>query len=171
LLIIVVVHVCHSKNSHQTHLTFDEPLLPTATSPTPSFRRFANLTLPGNATELSFFRQTVAVATEKTFVIAEPGNAEFNIIPTMPSSIPDKSPVVKMTSGSRPLAMYQIGGNEFLLVYDWGACYVTKCELLQARLDSADGVRRGNLAKRLVPPLESRAKLLRLPTAVSAGIR
>jgi hypothetical protein len=35
--------------------------------------------------------------------------------------------VTRMTSGSKPLVMYQVGENEFMLVYDWGACFVTKC--------------------------------------------
>jgi hypothetical protein len=27
----------------------------------------------------------------------------------------------------KPLGMYQTSENEFLLVYQWGACFVTKC--------------------------------------------
>ncbi|GFZ46220.1 hypothetical protein JCM24511_04467 [Saitozyma sp. JCM 24511] len=123
---VLVVHAYHSRNSHHTHLFFDEPLLPTPTSPKSIFRRFATLTLPGQATELSFFRQTIAVATEKAFVIAEPGNPTYNVIPTYPSSGIERSAVTRMTSGSKPLVMYQVGENEFILVYDWGACFVTK---------------------------------------------
>lgn len=68
------------------------------------------------------------MATEKAFVIAEPGNPTYNVIPTYPSSGVERSAVTRMTSGSKPLAMYQVGENEFMLVYDWGACFVTKCE-------------------------------------------
>jgi hypothetical protein len=32
-----------------------------------------------------------------------------------------------MMDSARPLAMYQTSENEFVLVYQWGACFVTKC--------------------------------------------
>lgn len=126
-----VAHAAHSRNSHTTHLYFDEPLLYSASaSPGSAFRRFATLTLPGSATSLSFFRQTVAVVTEKQFIIAEPGNPAHNSIPTFPPDLPDTAPIMRMIGGgARALGMYQVKENEFLLVYHWGACYVTKCEL------------------------------------------
>lgn len=121
------------RNSHVTNLHFDEPLHSSTTGPDPqrstrSFRRFATLQIPGYASELSFFRQTIAVVTEKSFVIAEPGNPTYNQIPTFPSSIPQSSMVGRMVSNAKPMAMYQIGENDFLLCYNWGACFVTKCK-------------------------------------------
>ena len=95
-----------------------------ATTP---FRRFATLTVPGFATDLSFFRQTVAVVAEKGFIIAEAGNPTFNSIPTVPPSVQQDSALLKMLNGARAMGMYQIGENEFMLAYDWGACFVTKC--------------------------------------------
>jgi hypothetical protein len=34
----------------------------------------------------------------------------------------------------KPLGMYQTSENEFLLVYQWGACFVTKCMSLSPKL-------------------------------------
>lgn len=95
-------------------------------APTQSFRQYATLTLPGYASELSFFRQTMAVVTEKSFIIAEPGNPQHNIIPTFPTTVAQNATVVRMVASAKPMAMYQVAENEFLLVYDWGACFVTK---------------------------------------------
>lgn len=139
MLTMSVVHAAHSRNSHTTHLYFDEPLLSTSTpdhshpsrTDTDSFRRFATLNLPGHCTDLSFFRQTIAAVAEKQFIIAEPGNPACNPIPTFPPEL-DRAPVTRMINASGAssgaLGMYQIKENEFLLVYQWGACYVTKCE-------------------------------------------
>ena len=66
--------------------------------------------------------------TDKTFIVAEPGNPSYNIIPVLPPGIPPSATVARMTSQARPMAMYQIAENEFLLAYDWGACFVTRCE-------------------------------------------
>lgn len=96
--------------------------------PSQPFRRFSSIAVPGYASELAFFRQTIAVVTEKAFVIAEPGNTTTNSIPTFPSALSQTATVVRMVNGAKPMAMYQIAENEFLLVYDWGACFVTKCK-------------------------------------------
>jgi hypothetical protein len=96
--------------------------------PRSSFRRFAQLTAPGFASEVGFFRQTIAIVTEKTFIVAEPGNTSFNVIPVLPASISPNSRVARMTSQARPKAMFQIAENEFLLAYDWGGCFTTRCE-------------------------------------------
>lgn len=77
---------------------------------------------------MGFFRQTIAVVTEKTFIVAEPGNTSFNAIPVLPASIAPSSRVARMTSQAKPKAMFQIAENEFLLVYDWGGCFATRCE-------------------------------------------
>ena len=122
-------HADFPRNSHQTVLYFEEPLLPAAQAHSGKpFRRFASVTIPGYASELAFFRQTIAVVTEKAFVIAEPGNNTTNSIPTFPASVSQSSSVVRMVTGAKPMAMYQIAENEFLLVYNWGACFVTKCQ-------------------------------------------
>jgi hypothetical protein len=106
-------------------LSYYEPLVVYDTNQ--AFRHFATATVPGQATEISFFRQTVAVVTEKSIVIAEPGNPAFNQIPTFPGDL--SSPVLRrMMDSAKPLAMYQTSENEFLLVYQWGACFVTKCD-------------------------------------------
>ncbi|KAI9638407.1 uncharacterized protein MKK02DRAFT_42797 [Dioszegia hungarica] len=138
---LLVVHAAHSRNTSNTHLYFDEPLLVLSSSSTtnlassqqldkPPFRRFAQLTLPGHCTDLSFFRQTIAAVAEKQFVIAEPGNPAHTSIPTFPPDLSERAPVVRMINAhgakSGALGMYQIKENEFLLVYTWGACYVTK---------------------------------------------
>ncbi|WVQ70220.1 uncharacterized protein L199_008446 [Kwoniella botswanensis] len=125
---LLVVYAVHSRNSHQTTLNFYEPLLnpSSASYGVPSFRPFGNITVPGYASDLSFFRQTVSVVTEKTFVIAEPGNPTYNSIPTFPHEIPERAMVVRMVSGSKPMGMWQVDESEFLLVYEWGACWVTK---------------------------------------------
>lgn len=137
LLMYLVVHSAQSRNnSNSSHLYFDEPLLSTSSpdhspnAPSP-FRRFASLVLPGSCTDVSFFRQTIAAVTEKQFTIAEPGHPAYNTIPTFPPDL-ERAPVMRMinTSGaaSGAIGMYQIKENEFLLVYQWGACYVTKCK-------------------------------------------
>ncbi|WVQ78218.1 hypothetical protein IAT38_000301 [Cryptococcus sp. DSM 104549] len=141
---VLVVYAIHARNSHHTTLHFLEPLLPPSHSApgSTSFRPFASLHLPGYASSLTFFRQTIAVITEKTIVIAEPGNPVYNSVPTVgeQSGVKEDAMVVKLLTGSRtrvgvvggggsgvkPLGMWQVGGNEFLLVYDWGACFVTK---------------------------------------------
>lgn len=127
-LILVVVYAAHARNTHQTLLSFHEPLLPAHDRSREGFRLFASITVPGYASDLSFFRQTVAVVTEKAFVIAEPGNPQHHAIPTFPSSIAPNATVARMVSGAKPMAMFQIAESEFLLAYDWGACFVTKCE-------------------------------------------
>ncbi|WWC85367.1 uncharacterized protein L201_000230 [Kwoniella dendrophila CBS 6074] len=126
---LLVVYAVHSKNSHQTTIYFFEPLLnstSTTSYGTPSFRSFGSIMVPGYASDLSFFRQTVSVVTEKTFVIAEPGNPTFNSIPTFGNEIAERAMVVRMVSGSKPLGMWQVDESEFLLVYEWGGCWVTK---------------------------------------------
>ena len=119
------------RNVHQTFLTFEEPLLasnPDRSYATTPFRRFASLTIPGYATDLSFFKQTVAIVTEKGFVIAEAGNPSFNAIPTFPAAVQANTTLMKVIGGGKAMGMYQIAENEFVLVYDWGASFVTKCE-------------------------------------------
>lgn len=122
-----MVYAAHLRNSHQTILSFHEPLVEYDNGK--PFRHFASTIIPGYASELSFFRQTVAVVTERSFVIAEPGNPTFNQIPTVVAGVPSTVFVSKMVAEGKPMAMYQIAENEFLLVYDVGACFVTKCEL------------------------------------------
>ncbi|ORX39762.1 hypothetical protein BD324DRAFT_614892 [Kockovaella imperatae] len=125
----MVVHVAYAKNSHQTHISFEEPLLasnPDRSYATTPFRRFAALTIPGFATDLSFFKQTVAIVTEKGFVIAEAGNPTFNAIPTFPLAVQGNSHLMRVLGSGKPMAMYQVAENEFALVYDWGASFVTK---------------------------------------------
>jgi hypothetical protein len=117
--------------SGQTVLTFEEPLHASTAdmrSPRTSFRRFAQLIIPGFASDVGFFRQTIAIVTEKTFIVAEPGNPNYNTIPVLPTSISPSATVARMTSQAKPMAMYQIAENEFLLAYDWGACFATRCE-------------------------------------------
>ncbi|OCF39870.1 hypothetical protein I317_06307 [Kwoniella heveanensis CBS 569] len=122
---LLVVYAVHSKNSHHTTLYFHEPLLSSSYTQT-AFRPFGSVTIPGYASDLSFFRQTVSVVTEKSFIIAEPGNPTFNSIPTFPGEIPERAMVVRMVSEAKPLGMWQVDEREFLLVYDLGACWVTK---------------------------------------------
>jgi len=113
--------------NNSTILSYYEPLVVYDTNN--GFRHFSTTTIPGLATEISFFKQTVAIVTEKTIIIAEPGNPTCNQIPTFPGDL--HSPVLRRMMDSakvKPLGMYQISENEFLLVYQWGACFVTKCE-------------------------------------------
>lgn len=148
-----------------TSLTFDEPLLASSSHhqppPKPStstttlkslnssnpFRRYATLNLPGYASDLSFFRQTIAVVMEKGFIIAEPGNPSYHSIPSTPNdqnggnnvnghhdSRFSLSPLMKMITSQKALGMYQVKENEFLLIYEWGGCYVTKCKSIFFRL-------------------------------------
>jgi hypothetical protein len=75
----------------------------------------------------------VAVVTEKTFVIAEPGDPAFNQIPSTNTGNGSSSGVgatfvTTMVEEGRPMVMYQVAENEFLLVYHIGACFVTKCK-------------------------------------------
>nr|ODN81229.1 hypothetical protein L203_05735 [Cryptococcus depauperatus CBS 7841] len=129
----IVAYATYSKSSHVTQLEFLEPL------PGNTFRLFAQslstLNLPGYASCLTFFRQTVAVITEKSIIIVEPGSSTYHCVPAPGSanSLGEDAPVLKLLSsvgrkksGTKPLGMWQIGGNEFVLVYDWGACFVTK---------------------------------------------
>lgn len=123
---------------------FDNSYPSASSLPDPVFRSFAALHLPGHASSITFFRQTVAIITEKTIVIAEPGNPVYNCVPTAGStaSFAEDAVIVKLLNGQvgsraegRPLGMWQTGGDEFILVYDWGACFVTKCEgLLKSSL-------------------------------------
>lgn len=138
-----VTYVVYNRNTHGSALNFLEPMFdnsyPSASSllPDPVFRRFAALHLPGYASSITFFRQTVAITTEKTIVIAEPGNPVFNCVPTAgtTASLAEDAMVAKLLDGhartrteGKPLGMWQTGGDEFILVYDWGACFVTKCK-------------------------------------------
>ncbi|ADV20494.1 hypothetical protein I305_06270 [Cryptococcus gattii E566] len=136
----LITYVVHDRNTHGSTLNFLEPMFdnsyPSASSlPDPVFRSFAALHLPGHASSITFFRQTVAIITEKTIVIAEPGNPVYNCVPTAGStaSFAEDAVIVKLLNGQvgsraegRPLGMWQTGGDEFILVYDWGACFVTK---------------------------------------------
>ncbi|KAK8869923.1 hypothetical protein IAR55_000491 [Kwoniella newhampshirensis] len=123
---LLVVYAVHSRNTHHTSLHFYEPLISSYDLSANPFRMFGSVTIPGYASELSFFRQTIAVVTEKSFVIAEPGNPTYNAIPTFSADITPTAMVVRMVATAKPLGMYQVGENDFLLVYDWGACFVTK---------------------------------------------
>ena len=118
-----MVYAAHAGNN--TILSYFEPLV--VYDGNEGFRHFATTTVPGYASELGFFKQTVAIVTEKGFIIAEPGNPTYNQIPTFPPDL--HAPVIRrMMDNGKPLAMYQTSENEFLLVYQWGACFVTKCE-------------------------------------------
>jgi hypothetical protein len=112
--------------NNSTILSYYEPLVVYDTNN--GFRHFATTTMPGMATELSFFKQTVAIVTDRSIIIAEPGSSSYNTIPTFPSDL--HSPVLRRMMDStkvKPLGMYQTSENEFVLVYQWGACFVTKC--------------------------------------------
>ncbi|EAL22516.1 hypothetical protein CNBB3940 [Cryptococcus deneoformans B-3501A] len=137
----LITYVVYGRNTHGCTLNFLEPLFdnsyPSASSllSDPVFRSFASLHLPGHASSITFFRQTVAITTEKTIVIAEPGNPVYNCVPTAGSTafLAEDAVVAKLLNGQgrtraegRPLGMWQTGGDEFILVYDWGACFVTK---------------------------------------------
>lgn len=71
---------------------------------------------------------------EKLFIVAEPGNPTYHSIPNFSegNNARDGEIIARMVSApsAKALGMYQIGENEFLLVWDWGACFVTKCELV-----------------------------------------
>ena len=112
--------------NNSTILSYYEPLV--VYDSNNGFRHFATTTIPGIATEISFFKQTVAIVTDKSIIIAEPGSPSSNTIPTFPGDL--HSPVLRRmmdTTKVKPLGMYQTSENEFLLVYQWGACFVTKC--------------------------------------------
>ncbi len=83
--------------------------------------------MPGLAKDIAFFRQTIALVTDKGFVIAEPGNSSSTAIPILPATLTDRTPLVKMLSEAKPLGMHQVNENEFILAYDRGACFVNKC--------------------------------------------
>lgn len=119
----LVVYAAHAGNN--TVLAYYEPLV--VYDGNQGFRHFATTTIPGYASEINFFKQTVAIVTEKGFIIAEPGNPTYNQIPSFPPDL--QAPVIRrMMDNGKPLAMYQTSETEFLLVYQWGACFVTKCE-------------------------------------------
>lgn len=156
------MYAAHAGNN--TILSYYEPLV--VYDGDEGFRHFATTTVPGLASELSFFRQTIAIVTEKAFIIAEPGNPTYNQIPTFPPEL--HAPVMKrMMDGARPLAMYQTSENEFLLVYQWGACFVTKCESASGSyatslVAKAHNASRRDIEERSVPSLEPRSDILRL---------
>lgn len=111
--------------NNSTILSYYEPLV--VYDSNSAFRHFATTSVPGQATEISFFKQTIAIVTDKSIIIAEPGNPTFNQIPSFPGDL--HSPVLRrMMDSAKPLAMYQTSENEFVLVYQWGACFVTKCK-------------------------------------------
>ncbi|KAL7422275.1 hypothetical protein Q5752_002921 [Cryptotrichosporon argae] len=123
---VLIAFAIHARNAHTTSLTFVEPLLPDRQTYDPSFRPFATSSVPGHATELAFFKQTAAVVSDRGVVVVEPGNPAFSSLPLFPPSLPSAANVVKLVSAGRAMGMYQIGEGEFLVVYDWGACYVSK---------------------------------------------
>ncbi|ODO03369.1 hypothetical protein L198_02215 [Cryptococcus wingfieldii CBS 7118] len=138
----LVAYAVYANTSHNTVFAFVEPFQPhphlgTASTRFPSqppFRLLSTLTVPGYASSLTFFRATLAVITEKEITITEIGNPNLNTLPTTQGlgTLEEGAPLLKILSGGlrrgggRPLGMWQTGDNEFILVYDWGACYVTK---------------------------------------------
>ncbi|ODO11558.1 hypothetical protein I350_00339 [Cryptococcus amylolentus CBS 6273] len=140
----LVAYAVYANTSHNTVFAFVEPFQPHPHLGTPStrfpsqppFRLLSTLTVPGYASSLTFFRATLAVITEKEITITEIGNPDLNTLPTTQGlgTLEEGAPLLKLLSGGlrrgggRPLGMWQTGDNEFILVYDWGACYVTKCE-------------------------------------------
>jgi hypothetical protein len=119
-----------------TLLTFQEPLhapVYNARDPPQPFRLFAQLSVPGFASEVWFFKQTIAVITDKSIMVAEPGNSNYNPIPVLPPSLSTSSLATKLSSPARAMAMFQTGENEFLLAYEWGACFATRCERSSGR--------------------------------------
>jgi hypothetical protein len=110
--------------NNSTIISYYEPLV--VYEANNGFRHFATTTISGQASEISFFKQTIAIITEKSIIIAEPGSPSSNQIPTYPGDL--HMPVLRrMMDSAKPLGMYQTSENEFLLVYQWGACFVTKC--------------------------------------------
>ncbi|WVQ71558.1 hypothetical protein IAR50_001097 [Cryptococcus sp. DSM 104548] len=139
---ILVAYAVHASSSHTTVFAFVEPFqthphlgtVSTRVRTQPPFRLLSTLTVPGYASSLTFFRTTLAVITEKEITITEIGNPNLNTLPTVQglNALEEGAPLLKLLSGGlrrnggRPLGMWQTGENEFILVYDWGACYVTK---------------------------------------------
>ncbi|KAK4687215.1 RHO1 GDP-GTP exchange protein 1/2, partial [Tremellales sp. Uapishka_1] len=125
---LLVVYAVHTKESHRTTIHFQEPLLadPHSASSDLAFRSFAKYSIEGYASEMTFFKQTVAVVTEKAFVITEPGNSVVNTIPTFSLAVAPTAKVVQMAATSKALAMFQTAESEFLLVYQLGGCFVNK---------------------------------------------
>jgi len=66
------------------------------------------------------------------------------------------------TTKVKPLGMYQTSENEFLLVYQWGACFVTKC--MSPPPDSGQRLTDswGNIKERAVFEMESSAHIFGL---------
>ncbi|RXK38363.1 hypothetical protein M231_04405 [Tremella mesenterica] len=121
----LIVYAVHSRNSHSTLLSFHEPLYQNDPH-SPAFRHFSTLSVSGYASEILFFRVTITAVTEKGFVVVEPGNPNQNYLPHFPHDVAQDAPVVRLASHGTALGMYQVRKEEFLLVYDWGGCYVDK---------------------------------------------
>jgi hypothetical protein len=129
-----VVYACRSKTSQTTYLIAEEPLTPSIHSPVPPdpFRRYATITIPGHATDIVFYRHTLAVVTDKQIVIAEPGNPAYAIMPSpldeQPDGIGQQVGRFCARPGCRALGLYQVSEWEFVMVWDWGACFVNRSE-------------------------------------------
>lgn len=130
---LLVIYACPSKTALQTYLIAEEPLSPSLSSsrgPTPdiAFRRYATLTIPGHATDITFYAHTLAVATDKQIVIVEPGNPTSTVMPRPLDEQEHGQHVARLIGlgKTRALGMYQVREWEFVLIYDWGACFVNR---------------------------------------------
>lgn len=130
---LAVIYACPSKTALQTYLIAEEPLSPSLSSsrgPTPdiAFRRYATLTIPGHATDITFYAHTLAVATDKQIVIVEPGNPTSTVMPRPLDEQEHGQHVARLIGlgKTRALGMYQVREWEFVLIYDWGACFVNR---------------------------------------------
>lgn len=142
---MLVVYACQSKTSLSTYLIAEEPLTPSLShsasssssssslaglaAPNP-FRRYASLSIPGHATDISFYRHTLAVVTDKQIVIAEPGNPAYAIMPSPLDEQEHGAQISRLCAQakSKALGMFQVGEWEFVIVWDWGACFVNRSE-------------------------------------------
>lgn len=161
------------RRANATLLTFEEPLHAAQMDnrdPCSAFRRFAQMSVPGFASEVSFFRQTIAIVTEKTFLVAEPGNISYNTIPTIPPELAGSSLVARLAGPTKPMAMYQTGENEFLLVYDWGACFTTRCEFEPVASCMWLTPRWRDQSRRRLYAVECDSHLRGIPTSPSASL-
>ena len=121
------------RNTPYSSLNFLEPLL----SSTPPFRPHSTIRLPGLVEDITFFSHTIAVVTEKAFLIAEPGSTTFNPVPSPAASSSKqangaaKTPKsVERMLNTRRFGMWQLpDSSDFILVHEAGACFCTKSKL------------------------------------------
>ena len=132
-----VVYACHSKTAQATFLIAEEPIVSSHTSAhssAPPFRRYATTSIPGHATDISFYRHTLAVVTDRQIVIVEPGNPTFSIMPSPLEEQAHGQDIARLVGQgkSKALGMFQVQEHEFVLVWDWGACFVNRSKLARS---------------------------------------